>query len=192
MLKLERHGRSIESLTADDNLCRSMAIKAREGEKTPQRISPFPFQQKSLIMAAEAGPEMNHFCYNEDKWRSIKSSYSCDRKSFISYITRGEKVQAAVCDLIPAVITHKRATTQTQQSGTASFGTDTWLEPAKLCCGETDVHEILATSSYSPGSGPRRSANVILLAWSSSGIYFCWICLLEIFDKGCLLMTCWE
>lgn len=83
MWKLEHHDRPIQSLTADDNLCLSTVIKAEEvGGDIPQRISQFPFQKKSLIMAAEDIPadtagnepfyyEITLFNTTEDNFRSI-------------------------------------------------------------------------------------------------------------------------
>lgn len=44
-------------------------------------------------------------------------------------------------------------------------------------------------SNFLPDLSPRRSANVILWAWSSSGTCFCWKYLLETYDRHFLWMT---
>lgn len=80
MWKLEDHDRPIQSLTADDNLWLSVVIKAQEVRRDiPQRISPFPFQKKSLIMAVQDmsadTTENEPFCYKTISFKTSEGNF---------------------------------------------------------------------------------------------------------------------
>lgn len=129
MWKLERHDRPFRSLTAEDNLWLSTVIKAREAEgEIPQRISPFPFQQKSLNMAV-------YVCCYHEKWNisammktteGALKSVAVMTQSLSNHNTTRKKSQTKRAPVTWSVQSqHKPGKTQTTESnsGTSSFGT---------------------------------------------------------------------
>lgn len=129
MWKLEDHDRPIQSLTADDNLWLSVVIKAQGVRRDiPQRISPFPFQKKSLIMAVQdmsADTTENEPAIRQFHLRYLKATLETLKlsqqwyKPFHSVINKLRQ-KGLYVTFIPGV-TNQQQRSQQSSSGTSSF-----------------------------------------------------------------------